>query len=137
MNPLPDIVVSERDFSRLEAMLQGLPAEKRLAHAGLSKELSRAAVVDSTAIPSSVVTMNSVVRFTLPPSPAVHELRLCFPWDIDGCPGRISVLTPVGTALLGLAEGQEITWAGPGGKPIMLRVEQVVFQPERARMAAN
>ena len=134
MTQLPKIVVSTRDAERLEALLHGLPAGDRWAHLGLSEELARATVVEPGQVPPSVVTMNSVVRFTMPPTDKIHEARLCFPAEVGAGNDRLSVLTPVGTALLGLSEAQEIAWKGPAGKPITLRVEEVVFQPERSAL---
>lgn len=131
MNNLPQIVVSTYDLDRLEAVLQAMPAARRNAYDGLQRELERALIVVPADVPANVVSMNSIVRFTLSGSNMVREVRLCFPRDMDGSPERLSVLSPVGTALLGLAEGETITWAGPSGSQIELKVETVVFQPER------
>lgn len=137
MKNLPEIVVSSFDLERLEDILQAMPAVRRAAFAGLQSELRRARVVEPAAIAPDVVTMNSIVRFTVSGSNVVREARLCFPRDMDGSAGRISVLSPVGTALLGLAEGEQIGWTGPDGNTIQLRVEHLVFQPERGSVKAN
>jgi regulator of nucleoside diphosphate kinase len=131
MRYLPDIVVSSHDLDRLEDILQDMPAARRAACEDLRRELLRATVVTPSAMPSSVVTMNSIVRFAISDSDEIHQARLCFPQDMDGSADRISVLSPVGTALLGLAQGETITWTGPSGKAIVLQVKEVVFQPER------
>jgi regulator of nucleoside diphosphate kinase len=51
---------------------------------------------------------------------------------MDGSADRLSILAPVGAALLGLSVGDELTWPGPGGKTMTVRVQEVVYQPERA-----
>jgi regulator of nucleoside diphosphate kinase len=138
MHALPDIVVTTRDMEKLEAVLYRLPADHQISGAGLESELERAIVVAPEDVPANVVTMNSIVRFVMPPSAVAHELRLCYPGDMrsDGIEG-ISVLTPVGTALLGLAEGADIGWTGTDGKPICIRVLSVVYQPERATATSD
>jgi regulator of nucleoside diphosphate kinase len=92
-------------------------------------ELSRATVVDSSEIPSDVVTMNSTVRFVDDANGSEFELTLVYPHGA-GAPGTVSVLAPVGSALLGLAIGQPISWQVPGGRKLQLRVLQVLQQPE-------
>ena len=76
--------------------------------------------------------MNSTVRFALEDSGEEFSYTLVYPRDVDGSEGRISVLAPVGSALLGLSTGDRISWPGPGGKPISVRIVEVVYQPERA-----
>lgn len=134
MNRVPDIFVSTFDYDRLERLLLALPAGSRATLAGLQRELERAIVVEPESVPPTVVTMNSVVTFTTSAVSGSRTVRLCFPKDADGSPDRLSVLTPVGTALLGLQEGEAIIWAGPDGHPIEVRVQQVVHQPERSAM---
>ncbi len=54
------------------------------------------------------------------------------PLHSDGSADLISIFAPVGSALLGLSVGDELAWPGPGGKPMTVRVTEVVYQPERA-----
>lgn len=87
---------------------------------GLLYELERAEVVTDQAVPSDAVRMGSTVRYR---SNGVERLvQLVFPKDADIAHGRISVLTPVGTALLGLRVGQSITWLTRDGRNQMLTV---------------
>jgi regulator of nucleoside diphosphate kinase len=134
VNRVPDIFVSTFDYDRLERLLQALPAGSRATLSGLQRELERAIVVEPESVPANVVTMNSVVTFTTAKASGSRSARLCFPKDADGSPDRLSVLTPVGTALLGLREGESINWAGPDGHLIEVRVQEVVHQPERSAM---
>jgi regulator of nucleoside diphosphate kinase len=82
-------------------------------HASLRRELDRASVVSSAAIPPDVATMNSRVRYTDETAGEQRTVSLVYPEHVDGAPGRVSVLAPVGTALLGLSAGQAIEWHQP------------------------
>jgi regulator of nucleoside diphosphate kinase len=127
----PPIVLTSRDYDRLEALLGSLPAGGFPNRAALEAELARAEVVSPEQVPPNVVTMNSTVRFTIAQSGESFTLRLVYPKDA-GEPDRISVLAPVGSALLGLAVGDELDWPRPGGGLSTVRVTDVVYQPERA-----
>lgn len=119
------------DFDRLEAILDALPAESFPGKTELRGELDRAEVVEPQDVPPDVVTMNSKVRFVLE-SGEEFCLTLVYPQDIDGSSERISILAPVGSALLGLSAGAQIEWPRPGGGVMKVRLVEVVYQPERA-----
>lgn len=119
------------DFDRLEAILDALPAETFPGKTELRGELDRAEVVEPQDVPPDVVTMNSKVRFVLE-SGEEFCLTLVYPQDIDGSTERISILAPVGSALLGLSAGAQIEWPRPGGGVMKVRLVEVVYQPERA-----
>ena len=128
----PPITVSTLDAERLERLLDTLPGEAFPGKAALLEELARADFVDPEQVPPTVVTMNSTVRFRVESAPDEFELTLVYPKDVDGSGTRISVFAPVGSALLGLSQGDEITWPGPGGEALRVRILEVVYQPERA-----
>jgi len=125
------IVLTSRDFDRLEALLAALPANSFPGKAAFEAELERAEIVEPDQIPPNVVTMNSTVRFTIADSGKEFSLTLAYPKDA-GHADRVSVLAPVGSALLGLAVGDELEWPTPGGGRATVRVIDVVYQPERA-----
>ncbi len=100
------IKISSLDLERLEAILDSLPADSFPEADLLAAELDRAEVLD--------------------------ELTLVYPKDIDGTAGKISVLAPVGSALLGLSIDQEIEWPAPGGGTIRVRIIDILYQPERS-----
>jgi regulator of nucleoside diphosphate kinase len=83
-------------------------------------------------MPPNVATMNSTKRFAIEPSGKEFELTLSYPEDVQGQSGRISILAPVGSALLGLSVGQEIEWPVAGGEIVRVRVIDVSYQPERS-----
>jgi regulator of nucleoside diphosphate kinase len=115
------ILVTESDFERLRR-LRG--------HPHLDAELDHAVIVDSRGVPADVVTMQSRVRFMDETNGTRREVTIVYPTEADATRGRISVLAPVGTALLGLAEGQSIVWPFPDGTRHTLRVLKIVYQPE-------
>jgi regulator of nucleoside diphosphate kinase len=101
------------------------------AYTPLRRELERAMVVSSALMPADVATMNSRVRYTDEKDGARRTVSLVYPSEADVAKGKISVLAPVGTALLGLSEGQSIEWDFPDGSRRRLKLEQVMYQPER------
>jgi regulator of nucleoside diphosphate kinase len=126
------IVLTSLDFDRLETLLDSLPSNAFPGKAELQREFERAEVVAPDRIPSNVVTMNSTVRFTIAESGDTFRLTLVYPKDAGGETDRISILAPVGSALLGLSVGDEIQWPRPGGGVSTVRVDEVVYQPERS-----
>lgn len=126
------IVLTTRDFDRLEALLRSLPPKSAPERATLERELERAEVVAPEDIPPNVVTMNSTVRFSIADSDEDFRLTLVYPKDVGGEPDRISVLAPIGSALLGLSVGDELDWPRPGGGMTRVRVVDVLYQPERS-----
>jgi len=127
---LPRIVLSRFDHERLERLLEKVGPRSDLD--ALREEIERAEIVEPEALPPDVVTMNSVVRFSDEESGTETEVKLVFPGHADVESRRISVLAPVGSALLGLSVGDSIDWAVPNGRTRRLRVEAVSYQPEAA-----
>lgn len=132
MNARPKIVISSLDAERLEKLLDSLPGNAFPGKDDLEAELARAEVVEPKEIPPAVVTMNSTVRFKVRSTSQEFELTLVYPKDVDSSGRTISILAPVGCALLGLAQGDEIEWPKPGGGVLHVRIEEVTYQPERA-----
>jgi regulator of nucleoside diphosphate kinase len=129
MENKPPIIVSSLDLERLEHLLESDSYRRLPGIPALLEELGRATVVEPTAIPAGVVTMNSTVRFIDDSTGATYELTLVYP-EAAGASDRVSILAPVGSALLGLSVGQSISWQVPGGRRLALRVLEVIAQPE-------
>jgi len=129
----PKIMVTSQDMERIDRLLAEPAFSELPGIDALWQELERAEVVAPTEIPPGVVTMNSTVRFVEESTGKEYEMTLVYPRDVDGSPSKVSILAPVGAALLGLAEGQSIEWSRPGGGSIKLRVLQVIYQPEAAK----
>ena len=128
---LPDLVLSSLDLDRLDQLLSRLPATDPVRLL-LEQELERGAVVEPEAMPANVVTMNSKVKIRLTKTGDESCLTLVYPKDLDASGEKVSVLAPVGSALLGLSEGDEIHWPMPSGEVQPIQVLQLLYQPERA-----
>lgn len=120
----PDIIVTTADIERLEALIDSMPPCSSAAEELLA-ELQRAEVVEPHEIPRTVVTMDSVVRFTIGPGNEEFRRRLVHPRKVSDS-STISVLSPVGSALLGLAVDSSIEWPGPTGERLVIRVVDVL-----------
>lgn len=115
MNDNP-IYISRDDNSRLRLLLAtSLYSNANSALQKLRGELDRAAVVDPTEIPEDVVTMNSTVEFEDLGTSEIEEYTITFPENADVEHNRISILAPIGTALLGCRVGDIVKWSTPGG----------------------
>ncbi len=126
------IILTDYDAKRLEALINGRKHTTFRDKSNLLEleyELSRAAVVDIKHVPSNIVTMNSKVLLRDIDSDKEMVMTLVFPRDAHIEGGKISVLTPVGTAILGYAEGDTIEWPVPGGVK-RIKIEKVLYQPE-------
>ena len=132
METKPKIVISSLDLERLENLLESLPQGAFPGKEDLEDELSRAEVVDPKSIPATVVTMNSTVRFKVVSTNKEYVLTLVYPKDINPDGSTLSILAPVGSALLGLSQGDEIEWPKPGGGVLRVRIEEITYQPERS-----
>lgn len=128
----PNLIVSSLDLVRLELLLDSLPPLQSQALEGLLDELSRAEIVEPQDMPANVVTMNSRVRFAIDNPGQEFNLTLAYPKDVQGADDQLSVLSPVGNALLGLSIGDRMEWTRPDGALFEVTVLDVLYQPERA-----
>lgn len=128
------IHVARSELDRLRALVEQ-HSEGRDATAAerLGAELDRAVVVER--LPAGVVAPGSRVRFEDERTRLVREAVLVYPSGADASAGRISVLAPIGAALLGLAEGDTIAWPLPGDRVARIRILSVE-PPAAAKTAA-
>jgi regulator of nucleoside diphosphate kinase len=128
------IHITEYDLSRLRELIS---EAKRLEPRGneylenLDAELSRARLVAPSEVPADVVTMNSRVRLIDLDTKEAMVYTLVFPADADIAQSKISVLAPIGTAMLGYRAGDVFTWRVPDGVR-HIQVKEVLYQPEAA-----
>jgi regulator of nucleoside diphosphate kinase len=126
------IQITNIDFARLSKLIM---LEKDHHSSGqnsvlrLYEEIQRAEKVDPEKIQPDVVTMNSVVKFMDLKDNRSNEVKLVYPKDADIRKRYISVLAPVGIALLGYRKGVVVEWDVPAGKK-SFRIEEIVYQPE-------
>jgi len=123
MTSKPQIMISESDYDQLYAMLDKLPdndAAKRLAD-----ELERAEIIAVESMPSNVVAMHSTVKFTILSTQKSFTYKLVYPHEATSN-DLLSILTPVGSALIGLSVGQEIEWPLERNRSTLVRIDKVV-----------
>jgi len=127
------IWLTEQDLSRLRQLIVDLTRTARGAHAGvdaLEEILDLGRVVPPEKIPGDIVTMNSKVVYEDLASGERRAATIVYPEDAEPLSGRTSVLSPVGSALLGLAAGAEATLPLPRGRSARIRILEVAYQPE-------
>ena len=121
------IVMSRQDASRLRSLVASEKSRRgqdREHLADLEHELDRANVVEGQMLPNDRVAVNSTVRVRDLDSGTSHDYTLVWPSHADGAQRRISVLAPMGTALLGCRAGDRVEWQMPGGL-VRLVIEEV------------
>jgi regulator of nucleoside diphosphate kinase len=115
MNHTP-IYIGHDDYAKLRLLIAAaLKSNATAALKKLREELDRAAVVDPAALPADIVTMESKVEFEDLATSEVEEYTITFPDRADVERKRISILAPIGTALLGCRVGDIVNWSTPGG----------------------
>jgi len=120
----PNITLSRTDHDRLLGLAEAIEDRDPVLAETMITELERARVVDDQALPETVVRMGSTLTYTTDDG-APHTVTLVFPVEADIEKGRISVTTPVGTALIGLSVGQAIDWTARDGRTHRLTVTDI------------
>ncbi|MBN2339687.1 MAG: nucleoside diphosphate kinase regulator [Acidobacteria bacterium] len=128
------IHITDYDMQRLRKLLEGTQHwnqkdREYLAH--LEEEMDQAVVVPAKRVPSDVVTMNTQMRVTDLDTGKRMTIQLVFPSEADFEKGKISILAPIGTALIGYRAGDTVEWEVPNGTR-HLQIEEIVYQPEAA-----
>ena len=128
------IHITKSDYERLSALIQKTREGNRMDRENLKKleaELDRAEIVDAKDISKKVITMRSRVRLKDLVSGEANTYSLVFPSEADFSQGKISVLAPIGTAILGYKSGDTIEWPVPSGVR-KLKIDKILYQPEAA-----
>lgn len=121
------ILVTEKDYQRIKNLLDRQDSEEV---ENLELEIDRAKIISDDMVPADLVTMNSKVRYLNVQDNKESTATLVYPSEARSEDGKISILAPLGAALLGLRVNQEINWMFPDGKTRTLRIVEVVYQPE-------
>ncbi|REK16559.1 MAG: nucleoside diphosphate kinase regulator [Planctomycetota bacterium] len=135
MKPL---CITEQDHRSLQVLIDASreqPNGQRRYSDALQSEITRARIVDGSSVPRDVVTMNSRVRLRDLDTGETEVYTLVYPRMADPGENRISILAPVGTAILGCSIGDVIEWPVPAGVRRLL-VDDILYQPEKAGDAA-
>ena len=120
----PAITIARSDHDRLWLLAEGLSDRNAEVAGQLLAELDRAEIVPDAQIQTDIVRMGSTLRFTTDTGDD-RTITLVFPNEADISAGKVSILTPIGAALIGLSAGQSIDWTGRNGHPHRLVVESV------------
>ena len=130
----PSIFITTKDVEKLRDLIReayhteyrGSDYLKKLA-----EEIQKASVVQPDQIPSDVITLNSTARLVDLETNEEMVYTLVFPEDADSSQGKISILAPIGTAMLGYKAGDTFEWETLGGERT-IRVKEMLYQPEAA-----
>ncbi|BET79704.1 nucleoside diphosphate kinase regulator [Edwardsiella anguillarum] len=128
----PAIIINELDAERLDRLLERPAFAAQPVAQALNEELDRAQLLAPAAMPADVVTMNSRVRFRDLNTGEEHVRTLVYPHLQDSAGDGLSVMAPIGAALLGLRVGDAIRWTLPNGNQTHIEVLALLYQPEAA-----
>ncbi|GDX05951.1 nucleoside diphosphate kinase regulator [Buttiauxella sp. A111] len=128
----PAIIINELDAERIDRLLEQPQFANQPVAQALNIELDRAEMRKPEDIPADVVTMNSRVKFRDLASKEEHVRTLVYPVNLTDSDNQLSVMAPVGAALLGLRVGATINWTLPNGNQTHLEVLELQYQPEAA-----
>lgn len=126
MTSPPPIIVASEDHARLTQLVAHV--DGTVVAEQLEAELERARIAPLCDVPGDVVVMNSEFEYQDVATGQRRRLRLVYPHEADSNTNRVSVLAPLGCALLGLRVGQQIDWHMPGGMR-RIRVVAVIDRP--------
>jgi regulator of nucleoside diphosphate kinase len=126
-------VITESDFDRLKHLVESprYRSSRPIPLAPLRRELQEGEVVAPTRVPKDVVTMHSRVRVRDVRARESETYTLVYPDEANFDKGKVSVLAPMGTALIGAREGSVVAFDAPGGRR-RLKIVKVLYQPEAA-----
>lgn len=123
-----NIYITREDMIRLRSLISAVKST-RDDLSSLRAELDQAQVMAAEEIPRDVITMNSQARLRDKATREIMTFTLVFPENASIEHNRISVLAPIGTAMLGQRQGDELEWEVPAGT-VHLKVTKVLYQPE-------
>jgi len=128
------IYITDSDIKRLSELIKvarEFGKEDEIYLRDLEEELNRSKVVESKAIPENIITMNSKIRIRNLDTNEEMIFQLVFPDDADSSQEKISILAPIGTAVIGYKVDDIIEWKIPVGIA-RLKIEEILYQPEAA-----
>lgn len=128
------IYITSFDLMRLEdvlAVANEVNYRDRKDLEALDNELANAKILNPKDVPPDVVTMNSKVQLVHLDTGETNEYTLVFPREADIDQGKLSIISPIGTAIIGYSEGDEIEWQVPAGVR-RIKIKKILYQPEAA-----
>jgi regulator of nucleoside diphosphate kinase len=128
------LIINRLDYSRIKRCIDDARQLKSISMAEAEKlmiELDSAKIVKPELIPANVVTMNSIVKISFLNNQKVIQFQIVYPDQSNLKENKISIFSPIATALIGYQTGDEIEWIVPAGLT-KIRIEEIVYQPEAA-----
>ena len=128
------LIINRLDYARIKKCIQDAKQFKSISNTEaekLMKELDSAKIVDPKAIPSTVVTMNSIVKLSFLNNNKQVQFQIVYPEQANLKENKISIFSPIATALIGYQVNDEIEWIVPAGLT-NIRIDEIIYQPEAA-----
>ena len=126
------IILNRLDYARIKKCISVAQEFRSISEkeAGeLLNELNSAEIVDPEAVPSNVVTMNSIVKISFLNNDKQVQFQIVYPDEAHLKANKISIFSPIATALIGYQKGDEIEWIVPAGLT-RIRIDEIIYQPE-------
>lgn len=128
------IIINRLDYARIKKCINDARQFKSITESELQKlvnELESAVIMEPEAIPANVVTMNSIVKLSFLNNNKQVQFQIVYPDQANFRENKISIFSPIATALIGYKVGDEIEWIVPAGLT-KIRIEEIIYQPEAA-----
>jgi regulator of nucleoside diphosphate kinase len=131
---MKNIIINRLDYARIKKCISDAKQFKSISNEEAEKlinELDSAEIVEPEAIPSNVVTMNSIVKLSFLNNNKQVQFQIVYPAQANIKENKISIFSPIATALIGYKVADEIEWIVPAGLTI-IRIDEIIYQPEAA-----
>ncbi|MBX7202432.1 MAG: nucleoside diphosphate kinase regulator [Bacteroidia bacterium] len=128
------LIISRLDSARIKKCINDAKSNKTISLAEAEKlmvELNNAKIVEPKDVPSDVVTMNSIVKLSFANNNKQIQFQIVYPDQAQLKENKISIFSPIATALIGYKKNDEVEWIVPGGLT-KIKIEEIIYQPEAA-----
>ncbi len=131
---MTNLILNKLDYLRIQKCIDEAKQLKSITASeseGLMKELNSAEILEPEKIPSNVVTMNSIVKISFLNTNKQIQFQIVYPKQANVKEQKISIFSPIATALIGYKVGDEVEWIVPAGLT-KIRIDEIIYQPEAA-----
>ena len=131
---MTNLILNKLDYLRIQKCIDEAKQLKSITASeseSLMKELNSAEILEPEKIPSNVVTMNSIVKISFLNSNKQIQFQIVYPRQANVREQKISIFSPIATALIGYKVGDEVEWIVPAGLT-KIRIDEIIYQPEAA-----
>ena len=131
---MSELIINRLDYARIKKCINDAKQFNSISNVGAEKllnELNSGKIIEPNEIPSNVVTMNSIVKLSFVDTNKEVQFQIVYPPQANIKENKISIFSPIATALIGYKEKDEIEWIVPAGLT-KIRIDEIVYQPEAA-----